>query len=153
MEIHRVSEEQKRSHMALLLLADPDERMIARYLSASEMYAASEGARTVCVACVLQLDEHTVELKNLATDPACEGKGYASRMIRHLFYVYGGRFSSILVGTSDEMLGFYERFGFVYSHTCRGFFTQYAEPIYENGRLLCDMQYLRAALPAAPEPK
>ena len=55
-------------------------------------------------------------------------------------------FSVLQIGTGDSPLTipFYEKCGFVRSHTVRDFFTtNYDHAIYENGVQLRDMVYLR----------
>mgnify|MGYP000299415046 len=52
----------------------------------------------------------------------------------------------MLVGTGDtpSTLSFYEHCGFRISHRLKNFFTDnYDHPIYEDGKLLTDMVYLR----------
>ena len=53
------------------------------------------------------------------------------------------------VGTGDSpvTLNFYTKCGFVRSHTVKDFFVDnYDHPIYENGRQLVDMVYLKKDL-------
>ena len=57
--------------------------------------------------------------------------------------------SVLQVGTGDSPLTvpFYEKCGFVRSHTVQGFFTaNYSHPIFEGGVQLVDMVYLRKPL-------
>ena len=139
----------KKEHLPLLLLADPEERMVDRYLYSGTLHVMEDGGKTVCVAVMLPVGKDCVELKNLATREDEQGKGYGSAMLRALFAEYGTRFDTMLVGTSESMVPFYERFGFRYSHTVKNFFVEhYHSPIYENGVLCADMVYLQKHLPA-----
>ena len=57
-----------------------------------------------------------------------------------------GRCRTMLVGTGDSPLAipFYENCGFTYSHRIPDFFTDnYDHPIYEAGKQLKDMVYLK----------
>ena len=68
------------------------------------------------------------------------------RVIQYLFGHYAGRCRTMLVGTGDSPLAipFYENCGFTYSHRIPDFFTDnYDHPIYEAGKQLKDMVYLK----------
>lgn len=137
----------KKQYLPLLLLADPCEAMIARYLEAGDMHVISTGDAAVCVAVVVPLSGTDCELKNLATDPQFQKQGHATRLLKTLFKFYAARFRTMYVGTAGPLAAFYARFGFTPSHTVTGFFTDnYPEPIYEDGVLLTDMLYLKKEL-------
>lgn len=87
-----------------------------------------------------------LEIKNIATDPICHGKGYGRALIEFVAEKYRGQYSVLQVGTGDRPLTipFYEKCGFVRSHTIRNFFVDnYDHPIYECGIQLVDMIYLQ----------
>ena len=139
--------------MDLLLLADPSENMIDRYLEACDMYVGMVDGRVVCEAVVMKTGEAACELKNLATVQKEQGKGYGIHnikerleLIRFLFYRYRQQFAVMTVGTSEAGVAFYERLGFVKSGMRAGFFTEYDPPVYENGRLCLDMILLEKSL-------
>ena len=77
----------KKQYLPLLLLADPCEAMIDRYLEAGEMHVIKAGNAAVCEAVVLPLSETACELKNIATDPQFQGQGHATRLMETLFKV------------------------------------------------------------------
>ena len=119
----------KKQYLPLLLLADPCEAMIDRYLEAGDMHVLSIGDAPVCVAVVIPYSDTACELKNLATDPQFQKQGYATRLMETLFKFYAARFRAMYVGTVT------------------GFFTDnYPEPLYEDGVLLTDMLYLKKEL-------
>lgn len=140
-------QEGKREFLPLLLLADPYEGMIERYLSKGELYLLSCDGRPACEAVVTAVSETVCELKNLACYEEEQGKGYASELVRYLFGVYAEQFQTMLVGTSDTMIPFYQKFGFVFSHIEPNFFTRnYPDPIWEDGVQCIDMTYLKKDL-------
>ena len=144
MHIVQVTEQKKR-YLPLLLLADPQEDMIDRYLEQGDLYVLLD-PDVCCVSVVLPLAGDMCELKNLAVAEPCQRRGYGSAMVRHRFSIYGVRCREMLVGTGDSplTLPFYQQLGFVYSHTEAGFFTRYYRaPLYEAGRQLVDMIYLK----------
>ena len=144
----REIKENKKQYLSLLLLADEQEDMIDRYIDSGTMYVLDDdGVKCECV--VTDEGEGILEIKNIATEPQYQGKGYARAMIDFICRKYKGDFSVLQVGTGDSPLTvpFYEKCGFVRSHTVRNFFTDnYDHPIYECGVLLTDMVYLRKNL-------
>lgn len=144
----REIKENKKQYLSLLLLADEQEDMIDRYINRGTMYVLDDnGVKCECV--VTDEGEGILEIKNIATELQYQGKGYARAMIDFISERYKGKFSVLQVGTGDSPLTvpFYEKCGFVRSHTVKNFFTDnYDHPIYECGILLTDMIYLRKKL-------
>ena len=136
--------ENKKQHLPLLLLADEPEDMIDRYLDRGTMYALDdEGIKAVCV--VTDEGNGILEIKNIATSPAHQGKGYGKALIDFVSNQYAATHSTLQVGTGDSPLTvpFYEKCGFRRSHTVPNFFVDnYDHPIYECGIQLKDMIYL-----------
>lgn len=148
MKIQQVTENKKK-YMDLLLLADPQENMIDKYLDKSTLFVLSEDdiVRTVCA--VVMLPNGQCEIKNIATTPEEQGKGYGRHMIDYVCEHYSETCKTMYVGTGNcrKTIGFYEKCGFVTSHIIAGFFTDhYDEPIYEDGIQLVDMVYLKRKL-------
>ncbi len=144
MEIKKISGN-KKDYIDLLLLADEQEDMIDRYLKDGDMFALySEDLKSVCV--VTKETEDIYEIKNIATYEKYQGQGYGKKLIEFLFEYYRGRCKTMYVGTGDSPLTvpFYERCGFKRSHIVKNFFTDnYDHPIFEAGKQLIDMVYLR----------
>ena len=122
-----------------------EESMIDKYLERGEMFALyDDGLKAISV--VTCEGEGIYEIKNIAVCPSSQRKGYGKRLVDYLFGYYQGRCSVMLVGTGDtpSTLSFYEHCGFRISHRLKNFFTDnYDHPIYEDGKLLTDMVYLR----------
>lgn len=138
----------KKQLLSLLLLADEQEDMIDRYLERGTMYVLDDdGIKCECV--VTDEGDGVLEIKNLAVEPECQGKGYGRAMIDFITARYKGQFSVLQVGTGDSPLTvpFYEKCGFVRSHCVKNFFTDnYDHPMFECGIQLVDMVYLRRKL-------
>ena len=148
MNIQQVTEN-KRTYMDILLLADPQEDMIERYLDQSDLFVLSEEGVIKTVCAVQMLKDRRCDIKNIATVEEEQGKGYGRNMIHYVCEHYSDRCDMMYVGTgnSRKTLEFYEKCGFVNSHILAGFFTDnYAEPIYEDGVQLVDMVYLKKKL-------
>ena len=138
----------KKTYLPLLLLADEQENMIDRYLEGGTMFVLDDnGIKAECV--VTDEGNGILEIKNIATDPAHQKKGYGKALIDFLICKYAEKYSILQVGTGDSpaTIPFYEKCGFVRSHAIPNFFTDnYDHPIIEDGVQLVDMIYLRRKL-------
>ena len=140
--------ENKKEYIDLLLLADEQEDMIDRYLERGKMYVLDDnGIKSECV--VTDEGNGILEIKNIATYPEYQGKGYAKTLIDFIIQTFSDQYSVLQVGTGDSPLTipFYEKCGFSRSHIIPDFFTEnYDHPIYECGIQLVDMVYLRRSM-------
>ena len=147
MRIEKITDN-KKQYLDLLLLADEQEDMIDRYLGKGDMYALfDDDLKSVCV--VATIDGETCELKNIATYPKYQGRGYAKALIRFVADFYKNDYKTMLVGTGEvpTILSFYESCGFEKSHSIKNFFTDnYDHPMFEEGIQLVDMVYLKKEL-------
>lgn len=148
MKIFEVKGE-RRQYMDLLLEADEQESMIERYINKGRMFVIDDGGvKAECI--VTDEGNGVLEIKNIAVAPQFRGRGLGRRMIEYLIETFRGKYSAVQAGTGDSPLTvpFYEKCGFVRSHTVRDFFTDnYDRPIYEGGVLLRDMVYFRREIP------
>ena len=177
MRIDRIVDNKKR-FLDLLLLADEQEDMIDKYLPVGDLFALydrelrsddelkseddlrkddglrndddlrkEDELRSVCV--VVPVDSETCELKNIATYPQYQGKGYGRALISFISDFYKNDYKTMLVGTGETpaILSFYESCGFVKSHRVKNFFTDhYDNPMFEGDIQLVDMIYLKKDL-------
>ena len=138
----------KKQFLSLLLLADEQEDMIDRYIDKGTVYVLDDdGIKCQCV--VTDEGGGILEIKNIATEPDCQGKGYGRALIEYVAAKYKGTYSVLQVGTGDSPLTvpFYEKCGFTRSHRIKNFFTDnYDHPIYEGGIQLVDMICLQRKL-------
>ena len=126
----------KKRFLDLLLLADEQESMIDRYLERGEMFVARDDGQVVAECVVTDEADRIGEIKNLAVPLQYQRKGYGRQMLEFLEAHYRDRYRTLLVGTGDvpRTLRFYERCGYVRSHSIPGFFTDhYDHPIIEDG--------------------
>ena len=147
MKIREVNDN-KKQFVSLLLLADEQENMVERYLEKGTMYVLEDNeVKAECV--VTDEGNGILEIKNIAVVPKYQGKGYGKMLLDFIACKYAGSYSILQVGTGDSPLTipFYEKCGFVRSHTVPRFFTDnYDHPIYEGGIQLVDMIYLQKHL-------
>ena len=144
MEIREIKEN-KKQFLSLLLLADEQEDMIDKYIEKGTMYVLDDdGVKCECV--ITDEGNDILEIKNIATEPDCQGKGYGKLLIDFIASRYKEQYSILQVGTGDSPLTipFYEKCGFVRTHSVKNFFIDnYDHPIYECGVQLVDMIYLQ----------
>ena len=135
----------KKQYLDLLLLADEQEDLIGRYLERGTMYVLdNNGIKAECV--VTNESDNVLEIKNIAVLPECQGMGYGKSLIEFVAREYSNRYSVLQVGTGDSpfTIPFYEKCGFVKSHSVENFFIDnYDHPIIECGVQLKDMVYLQ----------
>ena len=154
MNIRQIKKDKKR-FIDLLLLADEQESMIDRYLERGEMFILSEDDIPVASCVVTDEGNETFEIKNIATSPQYQRKGYGKILIDFIAGHYQSKGYVLLVGTgeSPNSILFYEYCGFTYSHRIPGFFTtHYDHPIFDDGKQLIDMVYLKKSLRTITRP-
>ena len=144
-------EEEKLSLMPLLLLADPSEKMIARYWDRSLFFVLEKGQKVIgSVLFSFSSEGTTGEIHNLAVLPEYWRRGYGRRLMNSVAEYARGKCSLLLVGTAagiETALKLYSACGYSYSHTVPGFFTDnYDEPLWDEGIQCIDMVYLKKAL-------
>ncbi len=142
----------------MLLLADEQEDMIDKYLPGGDLFALYDDdlkndndLKSVCV--VVTVDNQTCELKNIATYPEYQGKGYGRALINFISDFYKNDYKTMLVGTGETptILSFYESCGFEKSHRVKNFFTDnYDHPMFEGDIQLVDMIFLKKDLTVPP---
>lgn len=135
--------ENKKDYLSLLLLGDEQESMIDRYLEDGRMFVLLDG-EVKAVFVLSELNDSTIELKNIAVEPRYQGQGLGRKCLEFIASLYRNSGKTLIVGTGESPLtmGFYKHCGFAYSHRVEDFFTQnYDHPIVEDGRILKDMIY------------
>ncbi len=147
MKIEKITDN-KKQFLDLLLLADEQEDMIDKYLPHGDLFALYHpDLKSVCVVAPVNTD--TCELKNIATYPAQQGKGYGRALIGFISNFYSSRYKTMLVGTGETpaILSFYKSCGFEISHRVKNFFTDnYNHPMFDGDIQLIDMIYLKKGL-------
>ena len=104
--------------------------MIDRYINKGTMYVLDDdGVKCECV--ITDEGKGVLEIKNIATEPEYQGKGYGKALIDFVATTYKGKYSILQVGTGDSPLTipFYEKCGFIRSHSIKNFFTDNYDPV------------------------
>lgn len=127
----------------LLLLADPSEAAIERYLLHSDCYVATFAGDVVGTFVLLRQTISTIELMNIAVNPGHQQKGWGREMLRYAIAqatASGASRMEIGTGTFGFQLAFYQREGFRVSGIVKDFFLDnYPAPVIEGGLQHFDM--------------
>ncbi|WP_391118082.1 GNAT family N-acetyltransferase [Psychrobacillus sp. L3] len=134
----------------LLLLADPSETLVKKYVERGECYIAEQNGEIIGVYVLLSTSPETVELVNLAVAEQHQAKGIGKALVLNAIEKAKHHgYKMIEVGTGNSSIGqlaLYQKCGFRITGVDRDFFTiHYEEEIVENGIVCVDM--IRLALP------
>ena len=135
----------------LLLLGDESPESVADYVERGTCYIALAEGRAVGVCVLIRTHPFTVEIVNLAVEPALQGRGIGSDLIFHALRTAreeGHRRIEIATGNVESgPLRLYRSFGFEPVEIERDYFLKYyPAPILENGQECRDLVRLRMEL-------
>ena len=127
-----------KEHWSLLLLADPSKEMVDQYIQMSTIYEVLNQNLLVGILVLMENSNEEVEIKNIAIDPAYQGKGLGKNLIhfginesKKLGY---SRISICTGNSSTHQLALYKKCGFQLCTIFHDFFIHnYEEEIWENG--------------------
>lgn len=135
----------------LLLLGDESPESVADYIERGDCYIAVDKGRAVGVCMLVRTHPLTVEIVNLAVDPAFQGRGIGSDLISYVLRAArkeGHRRIEIATGNVENgPLHLYRSFGFEPVEIERDYFPKYyPAPIVEAGQECRDLVRLRMEL-------
>jgi len=140
-EIKQIFDKEK--YLNLLVQADPDKKMLKKYLKDSDMYGIFDNDKIICEVVITKVNDDICELKNLATIKEEQGKGYAKKLIQAVVKLYKSKYKKMIVGTTENNIPFYVKCGFDrYYKTIKNFFVDnYKEEIWDGDLKCIDMYY------------
>lgn len=122
--------------------------MIDKYIDKGTMFILYDnGVKSECI--ITDEGNGVIEIKNIATLPEYQNKGYGKYLIKFIEEKYKHKFNILRVGTGDSILTipFYKKCGFKESYRIKNFFVDnYNNPIFECGVQLIDMVYLEKTI-------
>jgi len=137
----------------LLLEADPYRPHVESYVHRAVWLGLHAHRQLLAVAALVRCDPHTVELMNIAVEPAQRRRGlgtYLVRLASERARLMGA--GKLVLGTGNssfDALAFYQRMGFRMEEIDRDHFVrEYPEPIVENGIVCREMVRLGLTLKA-----
>ena len=128
----------------LLLLADPSESAIDRYLENGQCFVFEQEGILHGIVVLLETRPKVVEIMNIAVRKEDQGLGLGKRIMSQVFAIAKrDGYGIIEVGTGNSSISqlvFYQKCGFRITGVDKDFFLKnYQEPIFENGIQCCDM--------------
>lgn len=137
--------------MELLLLADPSEAMIRKYLFNGVCYTAIMDNKTVGVLVFKENESNSVEIMNIAVQEEFQRNGIGKKLLQHVINeIKNTNIKTIEIGTGNSsvfQLLLYQKCGFRISSIDKDFFRKnYNEKIFENGIECRDMIRLKINL-------
>lgn len=123
--------------MALLLEADPHLPYVQAYLADGYCYLAERDDVAVGVYVLQARSPGTLELMNIAVDPACQAQGIGRQLLQHALHSakqLGAMRLEVATGSFGHQLAFYQRAGLrVYAVEPDYFLQHYPEQLFEQG--------------------
>ncbi|NPC94684.1 GNAT family N-acetyltransferase [Bacillus sp. WMMC1349] len=143
MNIRKLDQDEK-PPISLLLLADPSESLVEKYVQRGECFVAEHDQKIIGVYVLLPTRPETVELVNLAVSETMQNQGIGKQLILHAIQVAKSRgYKTLEVGTGNSSIGqlaLYQKCGFRITGVDQNFFIRhYNEEIFENGIQCRDM--------------
>lgn len=136
--------------LKLLLLADPEIEKITEYIYRGKVFAhVNRSGEYDGVLVIVKIANQTFEIMNVAVAESAQGKGVATALIKTVLTAFASNERGLVTfivktgETSENALKLYQKIGFKITEINKDYFiTNYAEPIFENGRQLCDQVVL-----------
>lgn len=135
--------ENKEQYMDLLLEADPSKDMINNYLKDGELFVLTYKDDVACIAVISEINDETIELKNISIKKEYRGQGLGKKMLKYLADNYKQKYKTMIVGTSENNIPLYVKLGFdKYEKTIKNYFIDnYKEEIIDGNTKCIDMYY------------
>jgi ribosomal protein S18 acetylase RimI-like enzyme len=128
----------------LLLLADPNRKLVETYLKRGYCYLATYQHKCIGVVVFIHTRPETMEIVNVAVSAESQGRGVGRKLV--LYAIERARAletKTLEIGTGNssiQQLLLYQKCGFRIIGVDRDFFIRhYPEPIFENGIQCRDM--------------
>ena len=136
--------ENKLDYATLLCESDPNINLVENYLRDGRLFAFFEKQIPVAFIAAKEINDTTVEIKNLLTLEKYRGHGYGKALIQHIEKLYQNKLT-FLIGTANSSMTnmlIYTKPGYTYDHKVENFFIDYyPQEIYENGMQATDLLY------------
>ncbi|VEI08286.1 GNAT family N-acetyltransferase [Kurthia zopfii] len=133
----------------LLLLADEDQDVVMGYINEGKLFEINENNKRAGVIQIIEC-EGFYEIKNIAIIPELQGQGIGKKALRFVERIsYDDGAQLMKVGTANSSISniaFYQKAGYRLDSITHDFFTDYKEPIFENGIQAIDMLYFAKEL-------
>ena len=136
--------ENKLDYATLLCESDPNINLVENYLRDGRLFAYYEKQIPVAFIAVKEINDTTIEIKNLLTLENYRGHGYGKALIPKIVNPYQKKITFLLGTANSSMTNMliYTKLGYTYDHKIENFFIDYyPQEIYENGMQATDLLY------------
>lgn len=135
----------KLDYTEILLESDPNINLVTNYLNSGRLFVYLVDEIVVSYIAVKEIDDRTIEIKNLLTLESYRNHGYARELIKYIEDLYVGK--TVLIGTANSSMSnmmLYTKLGYTFSHKVEDFFIKYyPDEIIENGIKAIDLMYFK----------
>lgn len=148
MEVRQILEE-KEKYLELLLEEDPRKETMQQSVEAGDLFALYDRGQVQSVGVVFVRKNRKCELYNIVTKMESRRKGYGRALLNYICERYADRCDTMYAtaGTTAGAMAFYGNCGFLNSHIAVNYFLEHSPvPVYENGKQLTDMIYVKKKL-------
>lgn len=149
MQLFEVPVGAREKFLNLLILADEDEAVVREYMNEGRLFEITEKMERVGVIQTIECDGYS-EVKNIAITPECQGQGIGKKALRFVEKIlYDDGAQIMKVGTANSSISniaFYQKAGYRLDSIQHDFFSNYKEPIFENGIQAIDLLYFSKEL-------
>ena len=136
--------ENKLDYASLLCESDPNINLVENYLRDGRLFAYFEKQTPLAFIVVKEINDTTLEIKNLLTLENNRGRGYGKSLLQYIENLYQNK-TTFLIGTTNSSMTnmlIYTKLGYHYSHKIENFFIDYyPQEIYENNMQAIDLLY------------
>ncbi len=134
----------KLNYASLLCESDPNINLVENYLRDGRLFAYFENQTPLAFIAIKEINDTTLEIKNLLTLENYRGHGYGKALLQYIEKLYQNK-TTFLIGTANSSMTnmlIYTKLGYHYSHKIDNFFIDYyPQEIYENGMQAIDLLY------------
>ncbi|GED19426.1 GNAT family N-acetyltransferase [Kurthia gibsonii] len=149
MQLFEVPVGAREKFLNLLILADEDETVVREYMNEGRLFEITEKMERVGVIQTIECDGYS-EVKNIAITPERQGQGIGKKALRFVEKIlYDDGAQIMKVGTANSSISniaFYQKAGYRLDSIQHDFFSNYKEPIFENGIQAIDLLYFSKEL-------
>ena len=110
--------ENKLDYASLLCESDPNINLVENYLRYGRLFAYFEKQTPLAFIAVKEINDTTLEIKNLLTLENNRGRGYGKSLLQYIENLYQNK-TTFLIGTANSSMTnmlIYTKLGYHYSH-------------------------------------
>ena len=133
----RLIDNDRESYMNVLLIADPNEEVVMKYLDEGVLIGMFEEDKCIGISHYKVIDPSTAEIMNIGIVLDHQGRGWGKVLLDYTVdYAQDNGIGTLVLGTGNSSIGniaFYQKSGFEMTEIWQNYFVDnYNEEIFEN---------------------